>query len=189
MSEIRRHADSESVGKAAAQLFYDAAREAIDARGRFTVALSGGSTPKLMHKEIVTQYADKIDWRHVYVFWGDERNVPPDHDDSNYLMAKETLLDHILIPSDNVHRIRAEKDAVQAANEYDATLRRFFAKASKIPVLDLIWLGLGDDGHTASLFPHTKALDVNDQLVVANYVPKLNVHRITFTVPLINAAP
>jgi len=103
-------------------------------------------------------------------------------------MAKETLLDHILIPSDNVHRIRAEKDAVQAANEYDATLRRFFAKASKIPVLDLIWLGLGDDGHTASLFPHTKALDVNDQLVVANYVPKLNVHRITFTVPLINAA-
>jgi len=124
-------------------------------------------------------------WDRCYVFWGDERCVPPDHPDSNYRMARETLLDRVPVPADHVHRIRGETEPEVAAQEYEEVLRYVFQSA--MPAFDLILLGIGEDGHTASLFPGTEALQVERRLVVANWVPHLGV-RITFTLPLINSA-
>src|SRR5690606_983517 len=121
-------------------------------------------------------------------FWGDERTVPPDHPDSNYRMAKEALLDFVALPASNVHRISGELEPARAAAEYEQTLRSFFAKRAGKTRFDLILLGMGDDGHTASLFPDTEALNETERLVVANHVPKLDTWRITLTAPIINDA-
>jgi 6-phosphogluconolactonase len=128
---------------------------------------------------------DRIDWSKVYVFFGDERSVPPHHEDSNLKMASEVLLDHV--PVGNVHRIRGELPPEEAAEAYEEELRTFF-QTEDVPRFDLILLGLGADGHTASLFPWTPALEVQDRWVVANPVPRLNTTRITLTVPVIDAA-
>jgi 6-phosphogluconolactonase len=147
--------------------------------------LAGGSTPKAMYGVLAREYAGRIDWSRVHIFFGDERPVPPDHDDSNYKLASETLLDHVPIRS--VHRMRGELPPDEAATAYEKELRTFFG-AEGVPRFDLILLGLGRDGHTASLFPETSALEVHDRLVVANPVLKLDTTRITLTVPVINAA-
>jgi len=175
----------EELAEAAAGEFAAKAEEAIEERGRFAVVFAGGSTPETMYGILARDYDDRIDWSKVYVFFGDERTVPPDHDDSNHKMASEVLLDHV--PVGNVHRMRGELPPEEAARAYEEELRAFFG-TDEIPRFDLILLGIGADGHTASLFPWTTALEVHDRWVVANPVPRLNTTRITLTVPVINAA-
>lgn len=149
----------------------------------FRLVLSGGSTPRPLYEQLAQ--AEDIDWSSVHVFWGDERAVPPDHADSNYRMAKDALLDHVPLPPENIHRIPAEYDPEQAAKSYDDELRTYLGSDGRF---DLVLLGMGDDGHTASLFPETAALDETQHLAVANYVAKLETWRITLTAPLINRA-
>ena len=174
---------------AAAEEFVQAARAAIGAQGRFTVALSGGSTPKALYSLLASNYAG-FAWNRVFIFFGDERHVPPTDPDSNYRMANEALLTKVTIPPENVFRVPAENpDAAAAASEYETQIRRFFAlKPGEFPRFDLILLGMGPDGHTASLFPDTAALDEQSRLVVANWVEKFKTHRITFTLPVLNRA-
>ncbi|MFZ1132701.1 MAG: 6-phosphogluconolactonase [Terriglobales bacterium] len=174
---------------AAAEEFIGAARAAIGAQGRFTVALSGGSTPRALYALLAANYAD-FAWNRVFLFFGDERHVSPTDADSNYRMVKESLLTKITIPPENVFRVQAENpDAAAAASDYDAQLHRFFQlKPADFPRFDLILLGMGPDGHTASLFPDSEALNEQSRLVVANWVAKFNTHRITFTFPVLNRA-
>jgi 6-phosphogluconolactonase len=174
---------------AAAEEFVRAARTAIGAQGRFTVALSGGSTPKALYSLLATNYAG-FAWNRIFLFFGDERHVPPTDPESNYRMVNESLITKIAIPAENIFRVPAENpDAAAAASEYEAQLRRFFElKSGEFPRFDLILLGLGPDGHTASLFPDSPALNEESRLVVANWVAKFNAHRITFTFPVLNRA-
>lgn len=186
MSKVTVYPDGDSLARGASEYVVRLASEAMATRGRFSVALSGGSTPRALFTLLATpEVAVRVDWPRVEVFWGDERCVPPDHPDSCYRMAKETLLDHVAIPTENIHRIRGEADPAAATVAYEETLRGFFGDS---PRFDLILLGVGDDGHTASLFPGTKALDEQQRWVVANYVEKLAKWRITLTAPAINAA-
>lgn len=182
---VRVYEDKQELAEAAASHFAARATEAIKERGRFTVALAGGSTPETTYEVLARDYADGIDWSRIHVFFGDERAVPPDHEDSNYRMAREALLDHI--PVGSVHRMHGELPPEEAAVSYEDELREFFGSDS-IPSLDLIMLGIGEDGHTASLFPNTPALDVADRWAVENPVEKLDTVRLTLTAPVINAA-
>ena len=151
--------------------------------GRFAVALAGGSTPKSAYELLATGYRDALEWGGVHFFFGDERAVPPEHEDSNYRMANAALLSRVRAGS--VHRMRGELPPPEAAAAYEGELRGFFGGA---PVLDLVLLGLGEDGHTASLFPRTPALDAANRLVVENPVEKLGTTRITLTVAALNAS-
>jgi 6-phosphogluconolactonase len=175
----------EELAEAAAREFVARAEGAINALGRFAVVLAGGSTPKATYQALARDYADKLDWGRVHVFFGDERTVPPDHEDSNYRMAHEALLSRV--PVGGVHRMRGELPPAEAAAAYEEELRKFFGPEG-VPAFDLILLGIGEDGHTASLFPETSALDVTDRWAVANPVLKLETTRLTLTVPVINAA-
>lgn len=179
------HGDKQGLAGAAARDFADRAAEAIERFGRFAVALAGGSTPKATYELLARDSAEELDWANVHVFFGDERTVPPDHEDSNYRMAREALLDHV--PVGSVHRMRGELPPEEAAIAYEEELQGFFG-GEGLPSLDLIMLGIGADGHTASLFPHTPALEETDRWVVANPVEKLETVRLTLTAPLINAA-
>ncbi len=158
--ELRRLTTPQDLFQAAAEEVIRAATSAITERGRFTIALSGGSTPKNLYTLIAANASASLPWDHMFFFWGDERHVPPDDPDSNYRMAKETLLSKVAIPPANIFRIPAENpDASAAADAYEQTLRKFFAVApGEFPRFDLILLGIGPDGHTASLFPETAAL-------------------------------
>jgi len=183
--------DLEDVSRHAAEEFFRLANAATASDGKFTVALSGGSTPKALYTLLASNtFRVRIPWEKVHLFWGDERCVPPDHADSNYRMVRESLLDHAPIPKENIHRMLGEdKDPAKAATRYESTLRESFGLASgQLPRFDLILLGMGDDGHTASLFPHTAALSETKRLVVANYVEKFGTHRLTLTIPVINHA-
>jgi 6-phosphogluconolactonase len=188
--DLRRLTTPQDLFQAAAEEVIRAATSAITERGRFTIALSGGSTPKNLYTLIAANASASLPWDRMFFFWGDERHVPPDDPDSNYRMAKETLLSKVAIPSANIFRIPAENpDAAAAADAYEQTLRKFFAIApGEFPRFDLILLGIGPDGHTASLFPETAALEEKSRLVVANWVEKLQTNRITFTLPVLNAA-
>ncbi|YAF98468.1 MAG: 6-phosphogluconolactonase [Nodularia sp. CChRGM 3473] len=158
---------------------------AIEQRGRFTIALSGGSTPKPLYEAIANQ---NLPWDKIHVFWGDERYVPPDHPDSNELMARRAWLDRVDLPATNIHTVPTlEADPAVSAAKYEQHLREFFNSASaEFPALDVVLLGMGDDAHTASLFPHTAALRVHDRLIIVGN--KDGNPRITFTYPFINAA-
>lgn len=183
--------DLQSVARRGADLFTRLAADAIAHAGRFRVALSGGSTPKALHSLLAANpYRDRVDWSQVQFYWGDDRHVAPDDPESNFRMAYDTLLQFIPIHEAQMHRIHTEMpDASAAADLYEQELRDDFQlSAGQFPRFDLIFLGMGPDGHTASLFPHTGALAVADRLVVANHIPKLNTDRITFTAPVINAA-
>jgi 6-phosphogluconolactonase len=183
--EIKVSPTAEALARAAAEMVVAEGEAAIELRGRFALALSGGSTPKAMHKILASdEFRDQLDWSKVEIFFGDERCVPPEHADSNYRMAKETLLSKVPIPGDNVYRMRGEIDPNEAAKEYGQMLKEKFGDGG----LDLIFLGMGDDGHTASLFPGTEALREMKHRCVANHVEKLNAWRITLTAPLINRA-
>jgi 6-phosphogluconolactonase len=175
----------EELAEAAARDFAARAREAIDERGRFAVALAGGSTPKATYEVLARDFAGELDWSRVHVFFGDERTVSPDHEDSNYRMAYETLLSRV--PVGSVHRMRCELPPEEAATAYEEELREFFGP-DDVPRFDLVLCGLGEDGHTLSLFPETAALDVTDRWVVANPVLKLETMRLTLTIPVLNAS-
>jgi 6-phosphogluconolactonase len=179
------HESPEELAGAAARNFASKAAEAIEERGRFAVVLAGGSTPKATYEILARDFVEAVDWNDVDVFFGDERSVPPDHEDSNYRMAREALLDRV--PVGSVHRMQGELPPDEAASSYEDELRAFFG-AEELPRFDLVLLGIGGDGHTASLFPETPALGVTDRLVVANPVPKLDTTRITLTAPVLNAA-
>ena len=191
-AEVRVLPDATTLARAAADAFLHAARESIAATSRFTVALSGGSTPKAIFKLLAHDHAtgaNLLPWGKVQIFFGDERHVPPDHPDSNYRMANETLLSKVPIPAENIHRIEGELHAAEAAVRYDARLRSVFAiPGNPTPRFDLVMLGMGSDGHTASLFAGSAGLGEKSSLVCANWIEKFQSHRITFTFPLINAA-
>jgi 6-phosphogluconolactonase len=188
--EIRRLTTPQDLFQAAAEEVISSATEAIAQRGRFTIALSGGSTPRNLYTLIAANASASLPWTQVFFFWGDERHVPPTDAESNYHMAQETILSKIPIQPGNVFRIPAENsDASGAADTYQKTLQEFFAlKPGEFPRFDLILLGMGPDGHTASLFPETAALQEKSRLVVANWVEKLHTHRITLTLPVLNEA-
>jgi 6-phosphogluconolactonase len=180
-----------ALARAAADDFLRRASDAVDARGRFTVALSGGTTPRRLYEILAGDpYRSGVPWAKIHFFWGDERHGPPDDPQSNYRMAREALLSRVLVPESNVHRIAAElPDASEGAARYDGELGRFFGLApGQFPAFDLMYLGLGPEGHTASLFPGTTALDVQDRLVVATWVAKLDADRITMTYPVFGEA-
>jgi 6-phosphogluconolactonase len=187
---VRIFADVGALSRAAAQEFVRRAGEALAARGRFAVALSGGSTPRQLYQLLAAEpFRSQVDWSRVDFFWGDERCVPPDHKDSNYRMAREALLDRLAVPGDHVHRMEAERaDRDAAARDYQETLARVLGvlAGGEPPALDLVLLGLGPDGHTASLFPHTAALAEHSRWVVVNYVPKFGTDRLTLTAPVLN---
>ena len=186
---INKLTNLEEIANSAAEQFVTLAREAISWRGTFSVALSGGSTPEPLYRKLSkTKDSGRVPWNKIQFFWGDERTVPPDHPESNYHLAYRTLLEPLEIPDENIHRIQTELKPAEAASAYQEDLRSFFPHSP--PRFDLIYLGLGEDGHTASLFPQTKALQVSDSShwVMANFVPALSTWRITFTHHLINAA-
>lgn len=185
----------ELAAEAAAARFVAAAREAIQARGTFLVALSGGKTPRAMYERLAAEpNARAVDWPRMHVLWGDERRVPPDQLASNYRMAREALLDRVPIPAANVHRIRGEVNAGQAAAEYEGTLRGLLHTPAGPPRpvagarIDLVLLGLGSDGHTASLFPGVVADEADERWVRASYIKILSSWRVTLAPSLINAA-
>jgi 6-phosphogluconolactonase len=188
--EIRRLTTPQELFEAAAEEVIRCANEAVKERGRFTLALSGGSTPKNLFALLATNARNSLPWDKTFFFWGDERHVPPTDADSNYRMADEAMLSKIPVAAGQVFRFPAENpDASEAADEYEKTLQKFFVlKPGEFPRFDLILLGMGPDGHTASLFPGTEALKEKSRLVVANYVEKLKASRLTLTLPVLNAA-
>jgi 6-phosphogluconolactonase len=183
-------ADVAEVARRAAEEWIRACRDAVERSGRFTVALSGGNTPRSLYDLLAgAEFRDKIPWDRIHFFWGDERAVPADHPDSNYGMARAALLAKVPARQENIHRVETDRGAVKAAAAYEDTLREVFALgAGAWPSFDLMLLGLGDDGHTASLFPGSAALSEAKRLVVANFVEKLKSERITMTLPVLNRA-
>ena len=180
--------DRDALAEAGAREFAGAASDAIRDHGVFRATLSGGSTPRAMHHVLASApFAGSVDWSRVRFFWGDERCVPPDDERSNYRMAKETLLDPLGIPAESVFRMRGEDPPARAAADYARLLGREFPRLAR-PRMDLVYLGLGADGHTASLFPGSGALSERKGPVAANYVAKLGEWRLTLTFPTLNAA-
>ncbi len=174
-----------------AERFKSIANKAIDEKGHFTVALSGGSTPKNLYDVLLEdKYQTVIDWEKIYFFFGDERDVSPMSEKSNYRMANEFLLKPLNISDANVFRWQTEiTNSNEVAENYERSIKKFFdLHNNEFPKFDLIFLGMGDDGHTASLFPFTKALSEQEMIVVSNYVEKLDTNRLTFTFPTINKA-
>ena len=186
-ADIRILNTPQELFQAAAAEFISLASMAIRDHEKFSVALSGGSTPKSLYSVLAKA---TLSWEKIFFFWSDERHVPPDHPESNYRMAKEALLSIVPVPPENIFRVRAEeKDANVVARDYEEALRSFFhLRPGQFPRLDLILLGIGPDGHTASLFPNTAALNETKRLVVANWVEKFKTNRITFTYPVLNHA-
>jgi 6-phosphogluconolactonase len=185
---VEIYSDQDEFAAAASLRFTETVSAAIAACGWAIVALSGGSTPAKMYGALLDE---EVDWQHVHFFWSDEREVAPTDAASNFKLAHDLLLSHVDVPAENVHRVCAELGAEAAAAQYEREILETFATYSRldaIPAFELIFLGLGDDGHTASLFPGTAALAEARRLVVSNRVPQLKANRITFTLPLINAA-
>ncbi len=177
----------ESLCTAAADFIVKKAARSIKARGQFTIALSGGSTPKALFQLLATdEYHSKIDWKNTVCFWSDERNVALQDDNNNAKMAIDTLLSKVPVKQKNIFRIPAQLGATKAAKNYQASLLKFFG--DKKPIMDICLLGLGDDGHTASLFPHTSILQPTKEWIKAVHVPQLDTDRISFTVPMILAS-
>jgi 6-phosphogluconolactonase len=195
MSEETRliYADAGELAQAAAASLFRLAQSCVAARGLFTLALAGGSTPKKLYGLLATDPGYRaLPWDKTHLFFGDERHVPPDDKDSNYLMVKDSLLATGLVPEANVHRVRAEMpDAQQAAADYEVEMRAFFHDGRRLQgaaQFDLILLGMGPDGHTASLFPGSPGLNEVERWVIANPVEKFKTDRITFTYPVLYAA-
>jgi polyphosphate glucokinase len=192
---VEVHPTADVLMQAAAETFVRCAGRAIRNSGRFAVALSGGATPKGLYALLVSDpFRARVDWQHVELFWTDERCVPPDHPESNYRLARELLLGHLPVPEANVHRIHGEDDPAEAASAYERELRVAFATPQGLPRceprsrFDLVLLGMGEDGHTASLFPGTAALQEKTKWVVAHHADATSTWRVTLTPPVINAA-
>jgi 6-phosphogluconolactonase len=180
--------DKDALDKAAAAFFATRCAESIGATGRFTVALAGGSTPQGLYRLLGSEgFRTRIPWNRVHLFWGDERCVPPSSRKSNYRMAAESLLAHVPVPPGNIHRMQGELPPCEGAARYEETLRTFFTGPG-LPVFNLILLGLGPDGHVASLFPYSEGLQERERLVVPNYSWAEANPRLTLTLPVINRA-
>lgn len=190
--EVQIFDSPSSVAEAGALHFIRICNASVKASDKFSVVLSGGSTPKGMLSLLATDaYRKQVDWGKCHFFWGDERSVPPTHSDSNFKMAKDSLLDLVPAIPTQIHRMEAEKNDInQAAQEYQDKITTFFKIPANghPPKFDLLFLGMGPDGHTASLFPGTTALKEKDRWVVPNFVPKFNTNRMTLTYPIINQA-
>ncbi len=186
--ELRVYGDAEELARAGAELFVSTAAESISARGRFRVALSGGSTPKRVYELLAVEASrSRVDWEHTDIFWGDERYVPADDPKSNFRMTNEVLLRNVLVPPANVHRVPTEiSPPSSAAAAYQDEIRKSFGDSRSFPQFDLIYLGLGSNGHTASLFPRSPALKEMFRLVVDDFVAEVNAWRITMSAPLLN---
>lgn len=189
-AEIRVLTTPQELFAAAGEEVVRLANEAIRARERFTIALSGGSTPKNLYNLLATNARTSLLWEKMFFFWGDERHVPPTDPDSNYRMAQEAMLSKVPVPAGNIFRMAGENpDAQAVARDYESALKKFFPlDTGQFPTFDLILLGMGPDGHTASLFPGTAGLQEKSRLVIANWVEKLKTHRLSFTYPVLNAA-
>ncbi len=194
--EIHRYSSLEDLSRAAAEYICEIAKGAVKERGIFTFVLSGGTTPRLLYEELAKEsFARRFDWQQTHLFWGDERCVPPDHPDSNFSLAFQTLISRVDVPPSNIHRITAATGSPNAvAGEYEKTLRAFFQAAGEsysspsFPSFDLVLPGMGEDGHTASLFPGDKALEEKVNWVVAVECTSASppVPRVTLTFPVIN---
>lgn len=182
--EVHIFPDNDAVAAAFAEWLVDWLKR----RGKVAVALSGGSTPKVLFRLLAEQYAEAINWEKVQLYWGDERCVPADDEDSNYGMTQDLLLRHIDIPLANIHRIRGEDDPVQEAERYGEVIEADLEEADGYPVFDLIILGMGSDGHTASIFPHQKELIMAQSTCAVATHPESGQKRITLTGPVINRA-
>jgi len=184
---IQTFSDGDALMRGAAALFVEHARQAVLTRGRFSVALAGGNTPRRAYALLAGEpFRSRVDWSRVHIFWSDERCVPPDDARSNCHMTRTALLDHVPIPSANIYRIRGEIRPAAAAKDYEAALAHYFGTE---PVrFDLVILGLGTNGHTASLFPGTPVLNERTRRAAEVYVAELDMWRVTLTVPVINAA-
>lgn len=191
MSEVEIFSDAGELVHAEAERIVTLAREAVRTRGRCLVALSGGSTPRPLYELLATaRFATRIDWSRMHLFWGDERCVPPDHPDSNFRMTREALIDRVPLPPGNVHRIRGEDPPEQAAAAYERELHEFFG-AGDVPArtFDLVLLGMGRDGHTASIFPGTAAMTETRRWALPVHVEKpQGMWRVTLTTVVLNAA-
>lgn len=199
MGEIEIYPDITQLAQAAAQRIMTAAEQSIMQQGYFTLVLSGGSTPAPVYA-LLAEAKTSLDWSGVHIFWGDERCLPPDHPESNYRMARETFLLHTPIPESNIHRIRGEEPPDLAAASYEKELKRFFREHGRVvtaeqgaifPVFDMVLLGMGEDGHIASIFPGSPAVEERNHWVVAvehDQPPPPLVPRVTLTLPLINSA-
>jgi 6-phosphogluconolactonase len=185
MAKIIVQPDINSLVEFAAYRIANMIHATLQFNEHFCLALAGGSTPRPLYERLAqAPYATQIDWAKVHIFWGDERCVPPDHVDSNYRMAQDAWLSRVAIPDENIHRLHGESEPTQAATEYEQQLRDFFAHANEL--FDLTLLGMGDDGHTASLFPGTAAIHEKEQWVVAHHVEKLAAWRLTLTPAALN---
>ena len=177
------------VTRAAAELFASTVIAAVKARGQARVAISGGSTPKSMFKLLSDpeqSFLAEVPWSSIQLFWVDERCVPPDDPDSNYGMTKAAMLDKVPLPAANIHRMEGELDPEEAASRYESEIRNTFKlEGAETPTFDLVLLGLGPDGHTASLFPHTEGLNEMSRICIANHVPQKDTWRMTLTWPVI----
>ncbi|UCG13699.1 MAG: 6-phosphogluconolactonase [Deltaproteobacteria bacterium] len=190
--EVRVVEDVEALSHEAARAIVGLAMEALQTRDYFSLALSGGSTPKRLYALLAQDpsFREELDWSKIHFFWGDERHVPPDHPESNYRLAYEAMLLKVPVPTANIHRLRAENpDASMVADEYEQELLTFFQpQQGELPRFHCVLLGMGSDGHTASLFPGTSAVHERGRLVIANWVEKFQAHRITMTPPVLNNA-
>jgi 6-phosphogluconolactonase len=190
--EIQIVPDADAMSRAAAETIIEHLSESLQTHDVYSIALSGGSTPGRLYALLANdaKLQERIPWDRVHFFWGDERHVPPGHPESNYRMADTALLSKVPIPSTNIHRIRAEDpDADKAAADYALEIRRFFKiDAGQMPRFNCVLLGMGPDGHTASLFPGTPGLQETKRLAVANWIEKFQSYRITITVSVINNA-
>jgi 6-phosphogluconolactonase len=191
-SEINVEEDIQALSRSVAEVIVAAITATLKTKPVFSMVLSGGSTPRHLYGLLATDFPSKeqLPWEKIHFFWGDERHVPPDHHESNYLMAVECMLSRLPVPPSNIHRIKSEiSDASQVARQYEQEIANFFdLKAGQMPRFDCILLGMGPDGHTASLFPQTTALDEQKRFVAANWVESFQAHRITLTFPVLNNA-
>ena len=188
---VHVYADPTEVARGAARLFVDYAWQSIARDGQFAVALSGGSTPRMLFQFLASEeFRGQVDWAKVHIFWGDERAVPPTDSESNYGMARRELLIRVPIPQENVHRMEAEKANIgRAAHDYEGVLRKYLELDERgFPRFHLIFLGLGKDGHTASLFPGTRVTRQTSRWVSTPTVAKINMQRMTLTLPVLDAA-
>ncbi|MBI2358883.1 MAG: 6-phosphogluconolactonase [Deltaproteobacteria bacterium] len=190
MGEIVVCRDPEDLSRRAAAEFVRVALGSVTSTGRFAVALSGGKTPRALYSVLATaEFQEKIPWSKIHLFWGDERCMPPNDRDSNYGLAYEALISRVPIPKENVYRMKGEEDPQIAAFDYEQALRKFFGLSDRgLPRFDLIFLGLGEDGHTASLFPGSEVLREKRRLVCAAFVKAFKNHRLTLTLPVLNNA-
>jgi len=187
MNKVKVYSTLKESSVATAELFAQKVCQAVKQRGQCHVVLAGGETPRRTYELLATRpYATSLPWQNIHIYWGDERCVPSTHHLSNQSMARQSLLNHVAIPEENIHPITYEESPSEAAQNYEALLRKIFGH--EMPQFDLVLLGLGNDGHTASLFPNTDVLNVQEDWVSPVYLQEQNMYRVTLTAPILNQA-